>query len=1019
MKTSRLALGANPCGATHPCASASTRPARSGRSLIHLFAILFLALIGETATAGSVNLAWNPNPEPDVAGYKLSYGTSPGSYSTTLSTGTATGTSVSGLNEGQTYYFVVTAVNTAGLEGIPSAEVSYQVPLDTAIILPSSGLKVASVSSQETAGNYMAAYAIDGNPATFWHSQWLPSIIPPPHEIQIDLVSIQSIQGFRYLPRQDGMLNGTFTQYEFHTSEDGVAWGLPAAAGNLAATSSMKEVKFAPRNARYIRFRGLAEATGQGYGNIAELKILAGDASTITVPATVNQAPVAAGQTKSTSEDSAVAITLTASDANGDPLTYSIVNAPSMGSLSGTAPNLTYTPATDANGTDSFTFRSNDGKADSNIATVSITVVPVNDAPTAAAQVTSTPEDKALGVILSASDRDGDSLSYRIVSGPVKGSLSGTAPNLTYTPAADANGTDSFSFRANDGKADSNIATVSITVVPVNDAPTAVAQVTSTPEDTALGILISASDKDGDALSYRIVSNPTKGSLSGTPPNLTYTPTANTNGSDSFTFVANDGKADSNIATVSITVVSVNDAPTAVAQITSTLEDNALSILLSVSDRDGDTLSYRIVSNPAKGSLSGTPPNLTYTPNAHAIGSDSFSFLANDGKADSNTATISISINPVNDAPVAAAQVISATAGTPVGIVLSASDTDGDPLSFSIVSGPLQGSLGGTPPNLTYTPNATASGSDSISFRASDGKVNSNTANISINIAPLQITGNKAPFFQADLITRASGKTTETYTADTLAGSALDPDADAVSYSKTSGPAWLTVSPDGNISGTPPAGAEGLNSFTIRASDPSGAFDEAVLEITIQPSTELPLPWSLCRIGSLSQDSTAWGDLVALNIKSSGSLASSADSGIFTWQTLSGDGEITARISTLENANSSSRIGLEIRESLAANAKHIFIGTDGSGSLFMVSRTKTGGSTSSVRVGSGRTPNMWLRLSRTGTFFNIFTSLDGASWKRVGRVTVTLGTSNYIGLMVSGGGNNVSTGTFQNLTVKP
>jgi hypothetical protein len=1157
MKTSRLALGANPCGATHPCASASTRPAKSGRNFSHFAAIICLALIGQTANAASVKLAWNPNPETNIASYKLSYGTSPGSYSNTISTGTVSNSTVSGLSEGQTYYFVVKAVNTAGLESVPSTELSYQVPLPpntapladsqnvitdkytsvaitlaasdadgdalsytiinapslgtlsgtapnltytpsgsgtdqfqfavsdgtytsntgtvsitiseqpielTSQILDRSLTTIHSVSSEETNGeNGRAVNAIDGISTTYWCSKW--SILPP-HYIALDLGTSRQISGMRYSPTKDGDPAGNITRYEIHTSTDGTNWTLRA-SGTWTANGSDRDVAFSPVTGRYIKLTSTADRYGcasevQAFCMLPNQQLNSQilDRTLTTIHSVSSEETIAEnGRTANAIDGNSgtfwcskwsilpphfIALNLGASrqisgmryapSKDGDP-DGNITRYEIHTSTDGTNWTLRASGTWTANGSDrDVAFSPVTGRyikltstADrygcaSEVQAFCMLPTVVNPPPptlTAQSLNAETNENVAVNITMSGTHSAGAALSYVILTQPTRGTLSGTAPNLTYTPIAGQSGADSFTYNANDGAYDSNTATVSITISPANIAPVAASQSVSTDEDKPLAIRQSATDANSDPLTYRILSQPSMGKLSGTAPNLTYTPNAHTNGSDSFTFRANDGKADSNIATVSITVVPVNDAPTAVAQITSTLEDSPVGILLSVSDRDGDTLSYRIVSNPAKGSISGTAPNLTYKPNANASGSDSFSFLANDGKADSNTATITITINPVNDAPVATAQVISATAGTPKGIVLSASDVDGDPLTFSIVGGPTKGSISGNPPNLTYTPNASASGSDSISFRVSDGKVNSNTATISINFTAAQQTNNKAPVFQADLITRASGKTNENYTADTLAGSAVDPDANVVSYSKTSGPVWLTVSPDGKISGTPPAGADGLNSFTIRASDPSGAFDEALLEITIQPHAELPLPWSLGKIGILSQDSTAWGDLVALKIKSSGSLGSSADSGIFTWQTLSGDGEIIARISMLENADSSSRIGLEIRSSLASNANHVFIGTDGSGSLFMVSRTKTGGSTSSIMVGSGQTPNLWLRLSRTGDFFNIFTSLNGISWKQVGKVTGRFGTSNYIGLMVSGRGNNLSTGTFEDVSVIP
>ena len=159
-----------------------------------------------------------------------------------------------------------------------------------------------------------------------------------------------------------------------------------------------------------------------------------------------------------------MAITLTGSDVDGDRLTYSVVTSPAHGTLSGTAPNLTYTPAANYNGADSFTFKVNDGQADSAPATVSITVTAVNHAPVANAQAVTTNEDTAKAITLTGSDVDGNPLTYSVVTQPGHGSLSGTAPNLTYTPAANYNGADSFTFKVNDGQADSAAATVSITV---------------------------------------------------------------------------------------------------------------------------------------------------------------------------------------------------------------------------------------------------------------------------------------------------------------------------------------------------------------------------------------------------------------------------------------------------------------------------------------------------------------------------------------------------------------------------
>jgi len=207
-------------------------------------------------------------------------------------------------------------------------------------------------------------------------------------------------------------------------------------------------------------------AAGSGVFPIG-LRVTDGDGATDSDTTTVtltNLAPTANAQAASTDEDTALAITLTGSDPGSDPLTFAIGTGPANGTLSGTAPNVTYTPNPDFNGADSFTFTVNDGALDSASATVSITVNPVNDAPTADAQVVSTDEDVPLPITLTGTDPESDPLTFAIGTGPANGVLSGTAPDVTYTPNANYNGADSFTFTVNDGALPSAEATVSITV---------------------------------------------------------------------------------------------------------------------------------------------------------------------------------------------------------------------------------------------------------------------------------------------------------------------------------------------------------------------------------------------------------------------------------------------------------------------------------------------------------------------------------------------------------------------------
>lgn len=268
---------------------------------------------------------------------------------------------------------------------------------------------------------------------------------------------------------------------------------------------------------------------------------------------------VANEQTVVTDKDKATTITLHGIVGNGGNLSYSIATIPSHGTLSGTAPNLIYTPNADFYGTDSFTFKVTYGAA-STAAKVSITVNPVNVPPVANNQSVTTSEDTAREITLSASDFDGDALTYVVISGPAHGTLSGIAPNFIYTPAADYNGTDSFTFKTNDGTVDSNVATVTIAIAPVNDAPSAVADSKTTVRNTSVNIPVLANDQDvdGDKLTVTAVSRSTQGALitinaGGT--GISYAPRRNYTGQDTFTYTVSDGKGGTATASVTVNIL--------------------------------------------------------------------------------------------------------------------------------------------------------------------------------------------------------------------------------------------------------------------------------------------------------------------------------------------------------------------------------------------------------------------------------------------------------------------------------
>ncbi len=277
-------------------------------------------------------------------------------------------------------------------------------------------------------------------------------------------------------------------------------------------------------------------------------------------------------------------------------------------------------------------------------------VVDVNDSPIAAAATVTTDEDTVATGTLTGADVDGNTLTFAKVADPSHGtvSINATTGAFTYTPVANYNGRDSFTFKVNDGTVDSAVATVSITVAAVNDAPVAGASTITTDEDTAKSGTLTGTDVDGNTLTFAKVADPSHGtvSINASTGAYTYTPVGNYNGSDSFTFKVNDGTVDSAVATVSITVAAVNDAPVGTMATIATDEDTAATGTLSGTDIDGNTLTFAKVADPSHGtvSINATTGAYTYTPAGNYNGSDSFTFKVNDGTVDSAVATVSINV---------------------------------------------------------------------------------------------------------------------------------------------------------------------------------------------------------------------------------------------------------------------------------------------------------------------------------------------------------------------------------------
>ena len=355
-------------------------------------------------------------------------------------------------------------------------------------------------------------------------------------------------------------------------------------------------------------------------------------------------------------------------------------------------------------------------------------------------------------------------------------------------------------YQATDGTNLSNPADITITITGANDVPVANPDTLAATEDTpitytAAQLLGNDTDADHNTLTIASVTSGPGGTAVLNPDGtVTFTPNANFNGQANFSYTATDGAATSNSATVTVNVAPVNDAPVANPDTLTATEETpitytAAQLLGNDTDADGNILTIASVTSGAGGTAVLNPDGtVTFTPNVSFNGAASFSYVANDGTVNSNSATVTVNVAPVNDAPVANPDTLAATEDTPITYTaaqLLGNDTDAEHNTLTIAS--VTSGAGGTAVlnpdgTVTFTPNANFNGAASFSYMANDGTVNSNSATVTVNVAPVN---------DAAVITPALASLTETNavltTGGTLAISDVDSPATFVAQSNVPG----------------------------------------------------------------------------------------------------------------------------------------------------------------------------------------------------------------------------------------
>lgn len=575
-------------------------------------------------------------------------------------------------------------------------------------------------------------------------------------------------------------------------------------------------------------------------------------------------------------------------------------------------------------------------------------------------------------------------------------------------------------------KTTSNSVTVSI--VSGNHAPafaseseTAVAT-----EDEILEGQWSAHDPDsGDILVFSKQSGPDwlsiepDGEMHGIPLNADV-------GSNAFVIRVTDLEGLYDELSFTVEVANVNDPPVFTASslaLPDGVQDQAYqqSLAGTASDVDADDeISYSKISGAAWVSIA-ADGTVTGLPGNNDVGTGEVVVRATDESGAFSEVLLTITVVNVNDPPVFLASVISLPeavedAEYSASLLSHVADPDpGDSLSFELLSAPGWLEMG-SDGALSGIPEGSHVGTNLAIVRVKDAAGATAEATLFVEV----INTNDPPMFDDDPVLREAGQETRSYEGHSLADDAIDNDPDdTLSFAKIEGPEWLEVATDGTLSGTPPTGSAGQQTFVVRVSDAAGAFADATLLIDVT-GPDLPLPWSHGQIGNASEPGSSIHGNGEFLIKGAGELAGRADSFQFVWQPLSGDGSITARVSSIAAGSNLSRAGVMIRDSLASNSRHVFLGITEAGGYRWVRRTGLNGNTSTNSSGSAIFPDAWVRLVRSGSVITAYKSADGEAWTPIGSLTAELPETCYFGLAVASGSQALlHEAHFSNVSIAP
>ncbi len=339
---------------------------------------------------------------------------------------------------------------------------------------------------------------------------------------------------------------------------------------------------------------------------------------------------------------------LNGTDKDGDGLIYVNEQKASNGTVIINKDGMyTYTPNKNFTGNNSFTYKSNDIYGDSNIATVTVIVHPVNHPPISSNFTFDTEINNNLTSTLNVKDADGDLVTYNLLNSTLHGNITlNNNGTFNYSPENGFFGNDSFIYKTKDWKETGNTATVQINVHPSNQAPVSTDINYNMNENSNFMGNLTATDEDKDTLSYQEETKPCHGNLIlNSDGSFNYIPDLGFIGNDTFTYTAKDWKEKSNVGTVKIEILNINHSPVVQDTNLNTTINKEVKGIFKATDQDGDTLKYMENTKPSHGTVIINANQFVYTPDKNFIGTDTFNYKAYDGLAYSTLAKVTINVS--------------------------------------------------------------------------------------------------------------------------------------------------------------------------------------------------------------------------------------------------------------------------------------------------------------------------------------------------------------------------------------